>query len=442
MTAVNLLRTAVVFAACCLAVPAASVVQSAEVPTAQKPARALVAPRRTPQIRRAVFQRFDEVQRTADAGEHEKALGMLQALAKDFDGGRGLNAYERANLYYFQGFIEDARGNTDAAARAYLQVLKQTGLPAVMEANTRYSLAQLQLRLAQWAQAAAMLRAWFAITEDPLPEAHVLLARALHGQEKHREALAELDAALVEAKRRHLAPQESWYLLMRASAYGAGDLSRTATALETLAAQWPRKEYFLQLAAVYAERGEPARRVAAMEAPWLAGWLTDEQDLLALAAVYLDNGLPARAASLIDTELNAGRITTTSEHLALLATAWERAQEPARAMPRLEEAARMDNDGALWMRLAGLQLAQGVPEGAAASARAALALGDRTPADARLMLGRALYAAGRLQEARDTFVLAGKEPGARAAAAQWLRFLEGEIERQDLLRPARQAPAS
>jgi hypothetical protein len=49
------------------------------------------------------------------------------------------------------------------------------------------------------------------------------------------------------------------------------------------------------------------------------------------------------------------------------------------------------------------------------------------------MLGRALYAMGRLQEARDTFALAGKEPGESAAAAKWLRFLEGEIARKALL---------
>lgn len=419
-------------AACAVFTATPHVRAAAPDPAAEKRDRA-TASRRTPQIRRAVFERFDAVQRTADAGEYEKALAMLDAVAKDFDGGRKLNSYERANLFYFRGFIEDARGNRDVAARAYLQVLKQPGLPVIMEANTRYSLAQLQVALGQWAQASAMMATWFRITEDPLPEAHALLARALYGQERHRDALRELDAALVEAQRRNLAPQESWYLLMRASAYAAGDLPRTARALESLAGQWPRKEYFLQLAAVYAEQGQPARRVAAMEAPWLAGWLVDEQDLLALAALYLETGLPARAAALLDREISAGRVGGTPANLALLATAWESAREPALAAPKLEAAARLGNDGALWMRLAALQLANAEPAGAAASARAALALGDRRPDGARLMLGRALYAMGRLQEAREAFVLAGKEPGDGAAAAKWLRFLEGEIARKEML---------
>jgi hypothetical protein len=49
------------------------------------------------------------------------------------------------------------------------------------------------------------------------------------------------------------------------------------------------------------------------------------------------------------------------------------------------------------------------------------------------MLGRALYAAGRLQEAREAFALAGKEPADSAVAAKWLRFLEGEIARKEML---------
>ncbi len=435
--AVNALLAAALCAASAC-VPGARAAEAA----AEKPARSATALRPTPHIRRVVFQRFDEVQRAADAGEHQKALGMLEAIARDFDDGRALNSYERANLFYFEGFIRDALGQSDAAARAYLQVLKQPGLPAIMESNTRYSLAQLQVSLGQWAQASAMLRAWFAISEDPLPEAHALLARALHGQERHRDALAELDAAVAEAKRRNLAPQEGWYLLMRASAYAAGDLARTASALEALAGTWPRKEYFLQLAAVCAERGQTARRVAAMEAPWLAGWLVDEQDLLGLAALYLEAGLPARAATLLDREIPAGRVSTTPEHLALLATAWERAQEPALAMPKLEAAARLGNDGALWLRLAALQLLNDEPAGAAGSARAALASAERRPEGARLMLGRALYAMGRLQEAREAFVLAGKEPGESAAAAKWLRFLDGEIAREQMLRPGATGPAS
>ena len=397
------------------------------------PARTAAITQRTPRMRPALFQRFAAVQRAAEGGDHAQALAMLEALAGDFDGGRTLNSYERANLYYFQGFIRDARGEREAAVLAYGQVLVQQGLPLTMEVNTRYALAQLHLALGQWTQAADMLVSWFAISDDPSPEAHVLLARARHEQGRSRDALKELDAAIDEARRRHLAPQEDWYLLMRTAAYGAGDLTRTAATLETLARDFLRKEYLLQLAAIAAELNQPARRVAAMEAAWLAGWLVDAQELLGMADLYLAVGLPVRAAALLEQELAAGRIAETPANLALIATAWQQAREPALAIPRLEAAARRGKDAQLWMRLAGLQLDHEQPAGAAESARAALAL-DGTAADGvRVLLGRALYEMGRLPEAREAFLLAQQEPASQPTAAQWLRFLDTEIARRELL---------
>ena len=411
--------------------PASKAVAGAAVSAA--PARTAAITRRTPRMRPAVFERFAAVQRAAEGGDHAQALGMLESLSADFDGGRTLNSYERANLYYFRGFIRDARGEREAAVLAYRQVLTQQGLPLTMEVNTRYALAQLHLALGQWTQAADILVTWFAISDDPSPEAHVLLARARHEQGRNRDALKELDAAIAEARQRHLAPQEDWYLLMRTAAYADGDLKRTAVTLETLARDFPRKEYLLQLAAIEAELNQPARRVAAMEAAWLAGWLVDAQELLGMADLYLAVGLPVRAAALLEQELAAGRIAETPTNLALIATAWQQAREPALAIPRLEAAARLGKDAQLWMRLAGLQLDHEQPASAAESARAALALDGAAADGARVLLGRALYEMGRLREAREAFLLAQQEPASQATAAQWLRFLDTEIARRELL---------
>ena len=85
------------------------------------------------------------------------------------------------------------------------------------------------------------------------------------------------------------------------------------------------------------------------------------------------------------------------------------------------------------MRLAGLQLDHEQPASAAESARAALALDGAAADGARVLLGRALYEMGRLREAREAFLLAQQKPASQAAAAQWLRFLDTEIARRELL---------
>lgn len=394
---------------------------------------AMPAQVRSPRIRSALIARLDAVQQAADAGRLDEALGLLDAIRRDHDGGRALNAYERANLYYFYGFIQDARGDREAAARAYAEVLAQRGLPTAMAQSTRFSLAQVQAALGQWEKAAGLLEAWLRAADTPTPEAHALLARALHELGRESRALAEIDKALRLAREENVAPQEGWYLVMRAAAYANGDLPRTARTLEELAARWPRKDYFLQLSAIYAETGDVPRRVAAMEAAWLAGWLQTEPELLGLAYLYLDAGLPLRAAAMLEQEIAAGRVAATAANLELAGTAWRQAREPARAIVKWQAAAALAKDAGLWLRLAGLQLDDDRPADAAEAVRAALALGGgERPDSARLLLGTALYRLGRLEEARDEFRTARRDPRSRQEAAQWLRYLDAEMARREM----------
>lgn len=390
-----------------------------------------VVPRRGARMRPAVFERLAAAQRAAEIGRHAEALGLLEALERDFGGGRSLNAYERANLHYFRGFIHEARGEGAGAIAAYGRVLGERGLPATMASNTRYALARLHLAAEDWAQAAALLEAWFRDAEKPPPDAHAKLARALYGLGKHERALAEIDTALAVARRLRLPPQEGWYLLMRAAAFDSGDTARTRLALETLARDWPRKEYFLQLGAVYGQAGETARRVAAIEAAWLAGWLVSEQELLSLAYLYLEAGLPRRAAALIEREHGAGRIARNAANLGLLAAAWQQAGEAGRSLAPLREATGPGADAAQWLRLATLELQLGEAGAAARSARAALSAGGgERPDAARILLGTALFEAGRIDEAREAFLAAGRDPRSQEEAGRWVRYLDTESERR------------
>lgn len=406
----------------------ASHAQSAPVASAES---VPVMPRRGARMRPAVFERLAAAQRAAEIGRHDEAIALLQALERDFGGGRTLNAYERANLHYFRGFIHEARGEGPEAIAAYGRVLAERGLPPTMTSNTRYALARLHLEAEHWAQAAALLEAWFRDAEKPPPDAHAKLARAWYGLGKHARALSEIDTALAVARRRQLPPQEGWFLLMRAAAFDSGDIARTRRALETLAGEWPRKEYFLQLGAVYGQAGEPARRVAAIEAAWLAGWLTSEQELLSLAYLYLESGLPRRAATLIEGGFAATRIARNPANLGVLAAAWQQAGEPQRSLLPLREATGPDADAAQWLRLAGLELQLGEPAAAARSARAALtAGGGERPDAARILLGTALFEAGRMDEAREAFLAAARDPRSRDEATRWVRYLETETARR------------
>ena len=385
---------------------------------------------RGPRVRAEVLERLQAAQDAADANDYARALELLDALQRER--GATLNSYERANLFYFYGFIHDARGQPREAVAAYEQVLAQRDLPETMQQGTRYSLAKLYLAIEQWAQAAAMLEAWFRATDQPPPEAHVLRAQAWYHLEKYAAAIGEAEAALAEARRRRQPPQEAWYVLLRALAYESGDLRRTAATLETLARNWPRKEYLLQLSGIHGELGDTPRRVAAMETAYFAGWLASESELLGMAYLYLESGLPARAARLLEQALADGLVQQNAQMLDLVGIAWQQAREGERAMPWLERAAREANDAAMWARLAGIELDANRYAEAVAAAQKGLA--DRAGGgQARIVLGTALYRLGRLQEAREAFTAVPSNDAAARSARDWLRFLDTEIARAEEL---------
>ena len=129
--------------------------------------------------------------------------------------------------------------------------------------------------------------------------------------------------------------------------------------------------------------------------------------------------------------VEATRIARSPANLGVLAAAWQQAGEPWRSLASLREATGTDADAAQWLRLAGLELQLGEAEAAARSARAALGAGggDR-PDSARILLGTALFEAGRMDEAREAFLAAGRDPRSRDEAGRWVRYLENETARR------------
>jgi len=386
--------------------------------------------RRTPRLRNEVYARLEAAQRAAEGKDFAAAERLLAALQAEFSGKRALNSYELANVHNFYAYIYDAQHKYPEAIRAYEKVLEQPGLPAAMETGTRYSLAQLYLRTEDWKRAAAMLESWFAIAEEPAPEAWMLLAQANFQTGRYDRALGNVDLGLAEARRRGQAPKENWYLLARMICYGKGDLPRTAAVLEELARQWPQKDYFVQLSAVYGELKDEKRQLAAMEAAYLAGWLGSERELLNMAYLYLGAGLPWKAARVLEKGMEAGQIEAVAANMALLGSALREARENRRAIDWLERAATLADDAEAWAQLANLQLEEDASEAAVEASRKALAMGGgRRPDNTQVVLGMALYNLGRYDEARAAFTAAGRDPRSAALAAEWLRFLDTETAR-------------
>ena len=395
----------------------------------QKPASQKT--RRTPALRNEVYEKLALAQQAAEANDFVAAERALEALQREYSGKRALNSYELANVYNFYAFIYYSQEKYQDAIKAYEKVLAQPELPEAMEIGTRYSLAQLYFVIEDWPRAASMLKSWFKVAPNPAPDAHVLLAQANYQLKAYDEALRNIETGMAEARRRSQEPKENWYLLMRVLYYEKGDIRKTTDILEILARNWPKKDYFIQLAGMYGELKNEKAQLGAMETAYLSGWVAGERELVNMAYLYLGSDMPYKAARVLDKGIEREQIKATAKNLELLGISYRQARENKRAIPYLERAAKASDDGEMWARLANIQLDEDDNARAVDAARKSLSMGGgRRPDNTRVVLGMALYNMGKLGAARNAFLEARSDERSAKIASQWLKFLDTEIERE------------
>ena len=357
------------------------------------------------------------------ADEHYREAGeVLDQLA----GRRGLNAHERALIEQTRGYIASGQERYAEAAAAFERCLALEALPEGAQLNTQYNLAQLYLAMERFDEAIETLEQWFARVENPAPSAYYLLAAAYMQAGKHEQALEPARKAVEKSKE----PKEPWLELLLALYLERKDYGRARPLLEQLAVRFPKKAYWLQLSAVYAELGRDQDALAAMQLAYDQGLLDGDGELRNLARMYLYHEIPYRAARVLEKGLDEGRVKKDAEAWELLADAWLSAREWDKAIGPLERAAKLSDDGKLYVRLGRLHMEREEWKPAIESFEHALA---KKTLDERgktlVLLGISRFSAGDHDGARRAFEQAREFEDQAETAAKWLAHL-GRIERQ------------
>lgn len=392
--------------------------------------------RRTPALRQRLIEGLTRAQTAIDEKKPEAALALLRSLLDENGKAGKPNSYEKAMVWRSIGGVFLQQGKYDKAAEALRNVLAQENIPYALEAENRYLLAQLSLTAGDAAAALRMLKDWFAIADNPGPDAYVLLGQAQFQSQQYDAAMKSAEKALALARERSIEPKESWYQLLRALHYQKGDYRKTAEVLEELVRHWPRGEYWVQLAMVYGQLKKDDRQLYALDAAYLQGMLVRDGELLALAQLLAGKDNPYRAARIVDKGIRDGLIKPEPRILEFLGDCWQRAHEDQKAAVELEKAARASDSGDTWMRLGYSYLGLAQYDKAEAALRRAQAKNTlRQPAETALWLGQALVQEGKPAEARSALQQALAQESTAASARAWLAYLDHQ-QRQKPLAPA------
>jgi tetratricopeptide (TPR) repeat protein len=331
-----------------------------------------------------------------------------------------LNHHERALMWQTYGYAYTNLEKYPEAADGFARCLAEDALPAAATLHTRYNLAQLLVMLERPDEAIAEFDKWFVDARNPSPTAYYMAAMAHMQKGDNGEALRLANQAL----ERTTTPKESLLQLILALRLKQEDYAGAEPTLMRLIELYPKKSYWMQLAAVYSETGRHEKALTTLELAHTQGLLDQSSEYTALAQMYLYNQIPYEAAKVLQEGLEMMVLERDPKTLQLLADSWLHARERERALPPMREAATLAADGNVYVRVAQILVEQerwGEARGALA---AALEKGGlHHPGHASLLLGIANVNEQRWGEAEQAFAMAAADEQTEQAAAYWLQHL-------------------
>ena len=397
--------------------------------------------KKTQVIRAETYKKMEVAQKAFEAKDYKGAIVALDELKS---AAAKLNDYERATLYNLYAAVYYAQDKTPQAIQAYQDVLKQPNLPEGLRDSSLYSMAQLHFIAENYPKAIQVIKKWLSVVAEPSPEGYALLAQAHYQMQNYAEAEKALTTSLKISKKRGQEAKESALALLRAIYYERKDYAKAARVLEVLVTNHPDKStYWQQLAGMRGLMDQQRQQLLLLHAAYKGRLLTRELELLNLARLYMVQDAPYAAVTLLAAGMKDKMIDPNSDNLQLYAQALAMAKEFERQIPALKKLAEMTGEARHYVYLGQVYNELGDWEKAAVAFESALKGKDLKDAGGvRIQLGTAQFNAGRLSEARRTFIAASESAENGETAANWIKFVSSEIERKKVLSGKPGTPAS
>jgi tetratricopeptide (TPR) repeat protein len=356
----------------------------------------------------------------------KSALEATESRAKKW-GGYAQAQYWNLYAYYYYSVDDVPR-----AIRFYEKVLSfEDDLPEAFTTNTLYQVAQLYYSIENYKKAISVLLKWMGRAEIVSAKQKVFLSQAYYQIEDMNNSLRWVQEAIADVEAKGDIPVEGWWGLERAIYYEKKNYTAVGEIFEKLVTYYPKAKYWTQLAGVYSELGDDDKTLVAFDVLYIQKLLTKESRLKGLAYMLLGEELPYRAAQVLKWGFDNKKIKRTADNLKLFGECYYSAAETDKAIPIMEEASSLSNNGELSARLASLYLNADKNQKSVNSARAAISKGGlKRTGSTYLTLGMALANLKKYDSAIKAFKSATKYQRTENTAKNWIKYAQSEKKRQ------------
>tara|TARA_B100000214_G_scaffold219878_1_gene159900 strand:+ start:362 stop:1783 length:1422 start_codon:yes stop_codon:yes gene_type:complete len=441
-----------------IAVPIELDAQSQDKKVTYKKARALQT-----STAKKIVKVVEALERVDEEGKEDPDLETVKEVLNELlDKKDSLRSYDRSVMWNYWGYIYYSEENYPQAMQAYRNLLAEPESTIPLRVASLYTLAQLNFVEGNFEKGVEVLLQWMDEVEVITAQGWSLLAQAYFqiGSEKktanekydlYEKALDSMLSAVKTAEIEDYKPKENWYVLMAAcyseleSRIGKDQsLYKQLDIYEILVNLYPKKMYFLQLGGIYGQLNREVDYMTTLNAAYQKDLLDKQGEYLMLTQLLLLNNNPYWAAKVLE----SGRIKKvptvdektkeekllpvvkdTEKNLKILADAWRMAQEVDLAIPVLEKAAKLAEDGQTFIILGSLYLSEDKLEKAVDAIQQGLKKGKvKNPSQARLTLGQAYFELQNFDQAKKEFRIAARDDDKKIkkTANSWIKYTENE----------------
>ena len=216
------------------------------------------------------------------------------------------------------------------------------------------------------------------------------------------ESIVDLDRSVANLA---IGPtKENWWLLLRAAHFELDDIKNVRVILERLLIEWPKKEYWTQLSAIYGQLHFDDKQISSYRTAYEEGFLVRSNELVQMAQLYLSMEVPYKAAVILQKGIDAGQVDLEVKNWRMLSQAWFLAQDDQMAIAALREAAKLSDDGELDIRLARSLANTANFEGCVNSATTAIGKGDlKRDDESYITLGMCQFEVASYEDSKESF---------------------------------------
>ena len=427
-------------------------------------------------VSKKTYDRIIKAQEAVDLEDYPEALRILNNLYSVSK----LTDYEQQNVLNYLGFVYYSMDDMANAMNAYERMLTIPTLEEQIKKTTVYTLAQLNTMQENYSKAIRLTEEFFRLETNPAADPYIFYAQILYQLDRYSDmiepvetameiyvrrqtarrlaAKVEAEKALDEAPEEEIAaaqtalaeanksynitpvPKEDWYVLLNFAYFQQENFIKVRDIQKTLLVHWPKKQYWFSLAGAYTELGEDENLIYAYDAAHTQMLLEKESELVTMAQLYMQAEVPYKAAKLLDKEIKANRVEKNEKNYRLMSQAWTLAAEDEAAIPALQQAARLSEEGELDLRLGNAYLNIGEHDECAKAITNGIKKGGiKSPDNAQISLGMCLYNLKEYKKAISAFKKASKTRRSRRVSNQWIRVIESDIERERQIKLAEAA---